>query len=100
MATQMPVPRPGDVGRVRDARWRVSRATRYDTTAIIDVLGIDRSNTGTHARFILPFEPLEYLRPAAEPRLLRPAVWRRHVCGLLADAVPRIDALRTAAGAR
>ena len=95
-----PVPHPGDVVRIRDARWRVSRATRYDATAVIDVLGIDRSNAGTHARFVLPFERIEYLRPAADPRVLRPAVWRRQVRGILADALPAVDSLRAAAGAR
>ena len=100
MATSSAVPQPGDVVRVRAARWRVSRATRYETSAIIEVRGIDRDNAGDHARFILPFEPIEHLRPPAGARVLRPARWRRHVRGILAEALPGIDSLRSAAGAR
>jgi superfamily II DNA or RNA helicase len=94
------LPHPGEVVRARDARWRVSRATRYDSAAIIAVVGIDRDNRGVHAGFVLPFEPIEYLRPVGAPRVTRPAVWTRRVREVLAHAVPQADSLRTLAAAR
>src|SRR5688572_11198848 len=100
MATSTSIPHPGDAVRVRDARWRVSRATRYERSTIIDVRGIDRENAGAHARFVLPFEPIEYLRPSAGPRVLRAPAWRRCVRAVLAGSQPGIDSLRTVAGSR
>jgi superfamily II DNA or RNA helicase len=98
--TSVPVPSPGDVVRIRAARWRVSRATRHDTTAVVEVLGLDRGSAGVRARFVLPFERIDPIGPPASPRLQRPAAWARSVRGVLAGATRRADSLRALAGAR
>ena len=92
--------RPGDAVRIRDERWRVTRRVAYDDVTLIEVLGADQGNRGTHAGFLLPFEPLERLVVSETPQVVRPARWRRIARAALADATPSPLALRAAARAR
>ncbi len=91
--------RPGDAVRIRGERWRVAAESAYDAASIIEVQGCDAFNRGIRARFILPFEPLESLRPSSVvPRVVGVARWRREACARLAAAVPYWTSLRAAAG--
>jgi superfamily II DNA or RNA helicase len=91
--------RPGDVVRIRDERWRVTRLVSDADVSVIEVRGSERSNRDAHTRFILPFEPLERLSIARAPRVVRPARWRRLARETLSAATPAYDALRAAARA-
>jgi superfamily II DNA or RNA helicase len=93
-------PHPGDLVRIRAERWRVLGWLPYDDAAVVDVAGCDRTNRGTVARFLLPFEPIERLPLAPAPRVVRPAEWRRIACRALADATPTWRSLRAATRSR
>ena len=92
--------RPGDPVRIRGERWRVTRRVPYGDVTLIEVSGTDRSNRGTAAGFLLPFETLEPVTVSDVPLVVRPARWRRIVRTVLADATPTPHALRAAARAR
>jgi superfamily II DNA or RNA helicase len=89
--------RPGDVVRIRDERWSVTRHVEGANGALLDVCGGDRENRGVRASFVLPCEPCERLPRSNAPRLVRPRTWRRRVRAALANATPAPDALRTRA---
>ena len=91
--------RPGEIVRIRDARWRVVRATWYGEAAILDVGGCDPGNRMERARFLWPIEHVERLPATPAPRIVGPARWRRLARFALADALPRIDSLRAVAHA-
>ena len=91
---------PGDAVRIRGERWVVHRQGLHDEVATLDVRGADRGNAGRTARFLLPFEPIERLVAAREPRIVRAARWRLLARNALALATPRIDSLRTARSSR
>ena len=92
--------RPGDVVRIRDERWIVTRYVQGAHGALIEVRGRDRTNRGAPASFLLPFEPLEHLPSSDAPRIVRPRAWRRVARAILADATPSYDSLRSPARAR
>ncbi|HEY1307130.1 MAG TPA: DEAD/DEAH box helicase [Vicinamibacterales bacterium] len=87
--------RPGDIVRIRDERWSVSRYVEGSSGAWLDVRGHDRNNRGEHACFLLPHEPWERLPQSAAPRIVRPRTWCRRLRAALADATPSPDTLRT-----
>lgn len=87
--------RPGDVVRIRDERWSVSRYVEGSSGAWLDVRGRDRSNRGEHACFLLPHEPWERLPQSAGPRIVRPRTWCRRLRAELSEATSSPDTLRT-----
>src|SRR5687768_1951270 len=95
MATQPDAFRSGDLLRIRDERWRVTRWLPFEGATVLEVAGQDRSNRGTQARFLLPFERVERVTRNAGPRAVRPAEWRRVARAVLADALPSWNSLRT-----
>ena len=66
---------------------------------VLSVCGCDRSNRGLRARYLFPFEPFEHLPSVATSQVVSLRRWRHRARRLLADGVPSIDALRTAATA-
>jgi ERCC4-related helicase len=88
--------RPGDTVRIRGERWRVTTSDG----SIIHVRGRDVTNREASAAFLLAAEQLERIADSPLPRALRPRQWRRAVRGVLAEAVPSFDSLRTAARAQ
>ncbi|MSO29323.1 MAG: DEAD/DEAH box helicase [Acidobacteria bacterium] len=92
--------RPGDVVRIRGERWRITRRSSYDTTALIETDGCDAANRGVRTRFLLPFEPIDRVVVPPAPRVVRPARWRRIARRVLGDATPGWTSLRAATRAR
>jgi superfamily II DNA or RNA helicase len=88
------------VVRIRDQPWRIVGQVVYEAAALLHVTGSGRDNHGLEARFLLPYEHFERLPSVHEPQVVRAARWRRIVRLELADAVPRIDSLRSAARAK
>ena len=91
--------RPGDLLRIRAERWRLVAATAYDTQIALDVRGCDTGNAGEAAVFLSPADAVQPLRTSRTPRIIGTASFRRRACRELADAMPGLDALRTAATA-
>ncbi len=89
------LPRPGDLLRIRDTRWRVLRCTAYDDASVVHVDGCGRENTGVRTHFLLPFEPVEALPASLTPVVVRPRRWRRRARTILALASPAYSALAT-----
>jgi superfamily II DNA or RNA helicase len=90
------VPRRGDVVRIRDERWTVWESALYGDATIVTVVGCDRDNRGTRARYILPCESLERLPSGRSTRIVSRQQWRRLVREMLAHATPTITSLRAA----
>ena len=88
--------RAGDLVRVRGERWRLARRIPYDAAAVIEVEGCDTANRGEHARFLLPFEPLDRIEVSSVPRVVRAGQWRHVARRALADARPPAPSLRAA----
>jgi superfamily II DNA or RNA helicase len=93
------VPRRGDVVRIRDQRWTVAETLPFDTTTVLTVVGSDRTNRGSRARYLLPFEPFERLPSINTTRVVSRRRWRHLARTALAEATPAIDSLRAAATA-
>ena len=93
------VPRRGDVVRIRDQRWTVAETSPFDTTTVLTVVGSDRRNRGSRARYLLPFEPFERLPSINTTRVVSRRRWRHLARTVLAEATPAIDSLRAAARA-
>ena len=89
-------PRRGDVVRIRDERWTISESAPYANATVITVVGCDRDNRATRARYLLPFEPLERLPTIRSTRIVSRQRWRRLVRDTLAFATPAITSLRAA----
>lgn len=89
-------PRPGEIVRIRDERWRVVHRVIYDEASLVEASGCDTSNRGTHGGFLLPFEPID--RPGAPrtPRLVSRRRWRAVARRALADVSPAWTSLRAA----
>ena len=90
------VPRRGDVVRIRDERWTVAESALYASATIVTVVGCDRDNRGTRARYVLPCEPLERLPSSRSTRIVSRQHWRRLVRETLAHATPTMTSLRAA----
>jgi superfamily II DNA or RNA helicase len=92
-------PKPGDLVRVRQARWRIAGVRPYDGCRLI-TLAPASANAGRTDRHVLA--PFDLIEPAALRRDLRvatPRRWRRTCRQLLAANGPPAS-LRTARGAR
>jgi superfamily II DNA or RNA helicase len=91
--------RTGDIVRIRAERWVVQQQAALGDLSTLDVRGVDTTNGGQRARFLLPFEPIERMTGRSSPEIVRPGEWRRVVSGTLAAATSSPDALRAAARA-
>src|SRR5262249_22186669 len=91
----LPLPRPGDLVRIRCRRWRVVDVRPYEACQVITVLGAGDRNVGALRRMIAPFETIEGLDRPARLRLVTSRRWRRACRRLLADVAPP-GAVRTA----
>src|SRR5687767_15785570 len=90
------VPRRGDVVRIRDERWTVAETLPCDTATVLTVVGSDRTNRGSRARYLLPFEPFERLPSINTTRVVSRRRWRHLARTALAEATPALDSLRAA----
>ncbi|HET9358112.1 MAG TPA: DEAD/DEAH box helicase [Vicinamibacterales bacterium] len=95
-----PVPVPGDLVRIRDERWTVTRHAPGLDAGVLEVRGRDRTNFGARASFLLPFDIVEPLPSSHAPRAARPRSWRRLTRSMLARATPSWGSLRTPLHAR
>jgi superfamily II DNA or RNA helicase len=95
-----PVPVPGDLVRIRDERWTVTRHAPGLDAGVLEVCGRDRTNFGARASFLLPFDTVERLPSSLVPRAARPRSWRRLTRSMLARATPSWGSLRTPLHAR
>jgi superfamily II DNA or RNA helicase len=95
-----PAPVPGDLVRIRDERWTVTRHAPGGDASVLEVCGRDRTNFGARASFLLPFEIVEPLHSSHVPRAVRARSWRRLTRSMLARATPSWGALRTPLHAR
>lgn len=93
-------PASNSLVRIRHERWRVERSVPYQACVIVEVVGIDSSNRGRRASFLLPFENCDRLPAALRPRRVTARGWRRLVRRTLATANPSPAALRSAVHAR
>lgn len=91
--------RPGHIVRARGEPWIVHRHRAGAQGSILDVRGRGADNHGVRASFLLPYEPIEHLPSSDAPRIVRPRTWRRMARGILAEATPSYDALRSPARA-
>jgi hypothetical protein len=92
--------RTGDVVRIRAERWVIQQQSTLGDISMLDVRGVDPTNAGQRARFLLPFEPVESMRIPATPKVVRPAAWRRAATAALSTATSSPGSLRAAARAR
>jgi superfamily II DNA or RNA helicase len=92
--------RRGEIVRIRDERWSVSRHVQHAGAAIVEVRGCDRSNRGVRARFLLPFDVLERLPGVRSTRLVSRRQWRHLASRVVAGAVPDYDSLRVLAASQ
>jgi superfamily II DNA or RNA helicase len=95
-----PVPAPGDLVRIRDERWTVTRHAPGLDAGVLEVCGRDRTNFGARASFLLPFDIVEPLPSSHAPRAARPRSWRRLTRSMLARATPSWGSLHTPLHAR
>src|SRR5687768_15836028 len=48
--------RRGELVRIRDQRWAIAETVPHPDATVVTVVGCDRSNRGSRARYLLPFE--------------------------------------------
>src|SRR6478672_9666022 len=89
--------RPGDVVRVRRARWRILHVRPYDACHVVTLRGLAPPHL--ECRVLVPFDTIEPIDRVARPRFVRAITWRRALRAAIAADVPP-GSLRTAAGAR
>src|SRR3954453_18453438 len=88
--------RPGDVVRVRRARWRILHVRPYDACQVVTLRGLAPPHL--ERRIVVPFETIEPIERAARPRFVRGITWRRALREVVAADVPP-GSLRAAASA-
>ena len=88
--------RRGDVVRIRGERWTVAETLPYDTATVLTVVGSDRTNRGSRARYLLPCEPFERLPSINTTRVVSRRRWRHLARTALAEATPALDSLHAA----
>src|SRR3954452_25037097 len=83
--------RPGDLVRVRRARWRVVRVHAFGACQLVTLSGVTAPLLGVERRLLLPFDTIETAENAgagAEPRFVRAATWRGACRALIAGEGP------------
>jgi SNF2 family DNA or RNA helicase len=93
------VVRPGDLVRVRRARWRIVQIRTGDGCQVVTLRGLTPPHLGVERRVLTPFDVLEPICSPARPRIVRRARWRRACRALIAADGPP-GSLRTARAAR
>jgi superfamily II DNA or RNA helicase len=91
--------RPGDLVRVRRARWRIVDVRAYERCDVVTLSAVGESPAGVERRVLTPFETIDRLERIHRTRRVRATRWRRACRGLLAADVPPAG-LRSAAHAR
>jgi SNF2 family DNA or RNA helicase len=91
--------RAGDLVLARQARWRVVDVRRYEACEVVTLSGVSAPIAGVERRLLTPFDTLRRIERSPGVRLVRRAIWRRALRGLLASDHPPA-ALRTARLAR
>jgi superfamily II DNA or RNA helicase len=91
---------PGEKVRIRDERWVVTSRTPGINAFVLNVRGLDRSNLGARASFLLPVEIVEHLAADRSPRRVSLRKWRHLTRAILTEATPTWPSLRTALRAR
>jgi SNF2 family DNA or RNA helicase len=89
--------RPGDVVRVRRARWRIVQVRPYDAGQIVTLCGLAPPHL--ERRVLVPFDTVEPIDRETRPRFVRGVTWRRACRAVIAADVPP-GSLRAAASAR
>ncbi|HWF84740.1 MAG TPA: SNF2-related protein, partial [Vicinamibacterales bacterium] len=80
--------KPGDLVRVRRARWRIVDVRPYDACQLITLSGTGESNARVERRVIAPFDAIDRIDDARRPRIVGPCRWRRACRDLLAANTP------------
>jgi superfamily II DNA or RNA helicase len=90
--------RPGDLVRVRRARWRIVRVRAGDSCQVVTLCGLTPPHLGVERRILVPFDTIEAIDRAPRPRIVRAVRWRRACRALIAaDGPPgSLRAARTA----
>jgi len=91
--------RPGDLVRVRRARWRIVHIRPCDGCRIVTLSGLTPPHLGVERRVILPFDIVEAADRVSRPRFVRGVTWRRACRALIAADGPP-GSLRAARSAR
>ena len=91
--------RPGDLVRVRRARWRIVQIRAYDGCQVVTLCGLTPPHLGLERRILLPFDTIEPIDRAPRPRIVRASTWRRACRALIAAEGPP-GSLRAARAAR
>ena len=87
--------KPGDLVRVRHARWRVVDVRPYDACQLVTLGAFDRAGGAVNRRVITPFDVVDRLVTTRRTRIVGPRRWRRACRSLLAANTPP-GGLRTA----
>lgn len=80
--------RPGDLVRVRRARWRIVHVRACDDCHIVTLCGLSPPHLGIERRVLTPYDVLEPIERPVRPRIVRTVRWRRACRALIADAAP------------
>ncbi len=91
--------RPGDLVRVRHARWRIDQVRAFEGCTVVTLCGLAAPHLGLERRVIVPFDILEPIARARGPRIVRAVKWRRACRALIAADGPP-GSLRAAGTAR
>ena len=91
--------RPGDLVRVRRARWRIVQIGAYEDCHLVTLCGLTPPHLGVERRVLTPFDTIEPVDRAPQPRVVRAVRWRR-ACRALVAADGPPGSLRTARSAR
>src|SRR5882672_7008790 len=90
--------RPGDFVFVRRSRWRIVGVRAYEDCQVVTLCGMASPHLGVERRVVTPFETIEPLERARQPRVVRGVRWRRAFRALIAAETPP-GALRAARAA-
>jgi len=91
--------RPGDLVRVRRARWQIVDIRSFDGCDLVTLSGLTFPHLGVERRVLLPFETIEPIDRERRPRIVRGVRWRRACRALIAADGPA-GSLRAARMAR
>lgn len=94
-----PIPRPGDLVRLRHGDWRVVGVTAYADCAVLHLDGIGAGTVGRQRIVLHPFDRAVPLARHGRPRLVTRGTWLQAARVLAVSAGMR-DTLRAAVNAR
>jgi superfamily II DNA or RNA helicase len=87
--------KPGDLVRVRRARWRIVDVRPYDACQLITLTAVDNAHGPLERRVIAPFDIIDPILAVRRARVVGARRWRRACRSLLAANAPP-GGLRTA----